>query len=506
MLTNKHKRYSVQEKKCILDEYEASNISVKEFSALHDLGQESIYRWRRLYKQHGLKGLENKPNNPVSGPSPVKKAILELKKNKPLFGIRKIRDFLARLRLIKVSHETIRRTLKKEGLLQPRKTRRNPTKRVHSFERSSPNDLWQMDIMTFTLKRLYQRVYIIGIIDDHSRYIVGWGFYSSQGQGNVLEVLKRAIIDHGLPSEIMTDNGRQFAAWQGKNRFQREVTSQGINHIRSSPRHPQTMGKIESFWRNIWQEFLSDIVFESFDDARKRIEVWIKYYNHQRPHQGIDGLMPADRYYRVADEVKKTIEAGCQANALEIVRKGEPKKPFYLVGRLGEKELTIKAEGQKVEIQLDGESIDQIELGENNCPGNSKMIETPPWVDAERHGAVAPKEEATDVRSKEHTGGGEIGDNLKGDVREQDRPAGLPGAQHHADPVLPAETPGVSGDARGLKTQETGQKEQAPGPADSVLNQGKPKAAQGEDAGRASLEHSPADAGAPQEPEPGKTV
>ena len=48
--------------------------------------------------------------------------------------------------------------------------------------------------MTFTLKRLHQRVYQIGIIDDHSRYLVGWGLFSTQSQSNVLEVLKRAII------------------------------------------------------------------------------------------------------------------------------------------------------------------------------------------------------------------------------------------------------------------------------------------------------------------------
>ena len=477
------RRYTVTEKKRLLDAFQNSQLGVVEFCSRNHISQPSLYHWRKLLWQKGSAGLENRPNIaktiPGKTPPAVRAAILDVKELKPSFGIRKIRDFLARLRLIKVSHETVRRTLHQEGVAIGRKRSRiNKPRRVKSFERPTPNALWQMDIMTFTLKRLYQRVYLIGIIDDHSRYIVGCGLYGSQTQSNVLEVLKRTIVEHGLPQELMTDNGRQFVAWQGKSKFQREVIQKGINHIRSSPRHPQTLGKIERFWRNIWQEFLAEAVFESFEDARQRIDAWIQYYNHQRPHQGIEGLMPADRYYRVAAEVKQTIASGCAANALAIARTGKPKKPFYLVGRLGDKELTIKAEGDKVEINLDGESIEQINL----------------------------KEEKKDDRPEESKRTAETGNSAQGAQREPERPADLPGAPDNAAPVLPAAPTGAAGDAGVPEAQEAGAQEPPAGPAEEGANQGEPEAAPGEDAGGTSPEHSPENTGLAKGTEPVKGI
>ncbi len=85
---------------------------------------------------------------------------------------------------------------------------------VRRFERPVPNALWQTDIFTFNLKRMY-KVYLIGIIDDHSRYLVGWGLYRQQTADAVMEVVKGAIGQWGAPREILSDNGRQFVAWRG---------------------------------------------------------------------------------------------------------------------------------------------------------------------------------------------------------------------------------------------------------------------------------------------------
>jgi transposase InsO family protein len=467
----------VEEKKMILDAWKNKTETADVFCQRQGVPKFTVYKWLKRYRQYGLKGLENRTSGPRKKSAAVKTAIIEMKQDKPGLGIRKIRDFLARLKLIKISHETVRRTLKKEGLIEHKRPKPNRPKKPRWFERSAPNMLWQMDIMTFTLKRLYQRVYLIGLIDDHSRYLVGWGLFSSQVQSNVLEVIKQAIIEHGLPQEILTDNGRQFVAWQGKSKFQKEMTHQGIQHTRSSPRHPQTLGKIESFWRNIWQEFLAATVFESFDDARKRIEAWIKYYNHQRPHQGIDGLVPADRYYRVANDVKKTIESGCTANALELARHGEPKKPFYLVGRLGEKELVIKAEGDRVEINLDGAPLEQIDLG------TDKLINR-----------VVRKEDESDDWTEEHPIGGEAGNNSEGLVGQQDHQTDMPGTQDQPEVILPVEGSGLCGNDGSHEAQETGAKTQTPRPGEGQIAAGEPAIAPGKDAGGASSVHSPENA------------
>ena len=85
---------------------------------------------------------------------------------------------------------------------------------------------------------------------------------------------------------------RQFYTWRGKNDFQRFLLKMGIKHIRSRPYHPQTLGKIESFWRNMYQELLSRETITSFEDMQEKVKKWIDQYNFKRPHQGIGGLVP----------------------------------------------------------------------------------------------------------------------------------------------------------------------------------------------------------------------
>jgi len=65
-------------------------------------------------------------------------------------------------------------------------------------------------------------------------------------------------------------------------------------------------------------------------DSQRRIGHFIDYYNFQRTHQGIDGLVPADRYFGAGSEVLATLKKRVAANALELARHGVPKKPFYL--------------------------------------------------------------------------------------------------------------------------------------------------------------------------------
>ena len=65
-------------------------------------------------------------------------------------------------------------------------------------------------------------------------------------------------------------------------------------------------------------------------------------------HQGIEGLVPADRFFGAASEVKKTLEARVQANALELARHGVPKAPFYLTGQAGGQPFSVHAEGERM--------------------------------------------------------------------------------------------------------------------------------------------------------------
>jgi transposase InsO family protein len=142
---------------------------------------------------------------------------------------------------------------------------------VRSFERAKPNQLWQTDLFTFVLKRQNRRLYLVCFLDDHSRFITGYGLHASQSAAFVLEVLRAALAGHGTPQEVLTDNGSQYVTGRGKSAFAKELERRGIRQVVAAPRRPQTLGKIERFWGTLWRESVEAAVFLDLDDARRRV-------------------------------------------------------------------------------------------------------------------------------------------------------------------------------------------------------------------------------------------
>src|SRR6202008_4597315 len=214
--------------------------------------------------------------------------------------------------------------------------------------------LWQSDLFTFLLRK-HERVYVAAFLDDHSRYLVSLAMAQHHPSSLVMEALSRGIADYGAPREILTDQGRQYTAWRGSTDFEEELRRNGITHVKSRPHHPQTCGKIERFWKTMWEEFLSRTVFADFDDCQRRIGLFVQHYNFQRPHQSLEGLTPADRFFRSAAQVRAVIEATVAANALRLAREQPPRKPFYLVGRIGDRDLTISTSGSSLKVRVGDE-------------------------------------------------------------------------------------------------------------------------------------------------------
>jgi len=320
------------------------------------VSQSVLYKWAKRYRAYGDEGLrdQNRSWNPGRYNSRIKEKIIDLKQNNPGFGSRRISDILKRFFLLKTSSSTVHTTLSEANLTTPPKARlkRNPGK-PRFFERATPNQLWQSDICTFRLGG--KNAYLIGFIDDYSRYITGLGLYRSQTAENVLEVYRLAIGEYGVCKEMLTDNGRQYTNWRGTTRFERELQKDKVKHIKSRPHHPMTLGKIERFWKTILDEFLFRAQFGSFEEARERLSLWVKYYNHKRPHQGIGGLCPADRFFEIQHTLRKTLEHGMQENMLELALRGKPRDPFYMVGRMGGQSVVIRAEKGKVKMLVDGQ-------------------------------------------------------------------------------------------------------------------------------------------------------
>ena len=253
-----------------------AGLGPKEVAELIGASAHSVSKWHKLYQEGGPEVLMTQSSSPGTERicRELERRIELYRREYPSAGVRRIRDSLRREEGLSVSAETVRRVVNEAGLGNdpPEPKRRGPE--IRRFEREVPNALWQIDIFTFELKRQY-RVYLIGIIDDHSRYIVSHGLFRQQTADAVLEVVKGAIGQWGAPREILSDNGRQFVAWRGKTKFQKVLRRQGVQHVRSAPHHPMTLGKIERFWRTIWEEFLSDAIFASFADASQRLSHWL---------------------------------------------------------------------------------------------------------------------------------------------------------------------------------------------------------------------------------------
>ena len=363
--------FTPQERLLLLDTWLRSGLPSKDFSALVGVNRHTLFSWKKKFELHGPAGLMDQPRGGPKGsrlPEITKRTILMLKEANPEWGCQRISDMLFRGPALPASPTAVGRILKEAGYeLEEAPTRPHPEKE-RRFERARANQLWQTDIFTFVLKRQNRRVYLVVFLDDNSRFVVGYGLHASQSSALVLEVLRSAIASYNPPEEILTDNGSQYVTWRGQSAFSKELNKRGIKHIVSRPKHPQTLGKIERFWGTLWRECVETAIFVDLGDARQRIGLFIDYYNFQRPHQGIDGLVPADRYFGAASEVLKTLKARVEANALELARHGTPKKPFYVTGQVGGKSFSVHAEGERMFLRRENGKQEQVELTAPEIP------------------------------------------------------------------------------------------------------------------------------------------
>jgi hypothetical protein len=97
-------------------------------------------------------------------------------------------------------------------------------------------------------------------------------------------------------------------------------------------------------------------------DARTRLGQFFDHYNFQRPHQGLEGLVPADRFFEASEEVKRTLAARVQANALELAQHGRARKPVYFTGRVGGASFSLHSEGDAVVLMRENGEREVVDL------------------------------------------------------------------------------------------------------------------------------------------------
>jgi hypothetical protein len=289
---------------------------------------------------------------------------------------------------------------------------------------------------------------------------------------------------------VLTDQGRQYTAWRGETSFEEELRRHGIRHVKARPHHPQTLGKIERFWKTLWEEFLARTVFADFADCERRVGLFVQHYNFQRPHQAVQGLVPADRFFRAAPQVRAAIEAQVTANALRVAQAQPPQTPFYLVGQLGDRAVSIAASGGGLKVKV-GETEQRIALGQE---GEDGYPQTARWRGGERPAAAAPAAADAEVAAA----GGGPGRDREGPVsagagRAVGADAGErrnSGGEAVAGDVLSARDASAAGDAGGAHPRgrdgDGGGGPRGGGAADRDAGGAGPAAGAGEAAGGAA--------------------
>jgi len=261
----------------------------------------SLFRWQAAYERGGLAALmpeRRGPRQPASThPAWIEQVVIAVRLH-TYWNAKRISAELRRRGIAEVGQWWIERLFDDLGTSRPS----GPRERGSRYERGSPNSLWHIDIkgpFFIQLERgRYLKTWIIGLVDDHSRFILGLRIATSQELTPILVWLRDCFELCGRPLDLMSDNGSPFVHWMPGvlTRFGRTLRELEVRHIRTQVDSPWTNGKIEAFWATLKSEVLDREIFRTLADAEAALERFARYYNYHRLHGEIDWCTPGERY------------------------------------------------------------------------------------------------------------------------------------------------------------------------------------------------------------------
>ena len=284
--------------------------TVTDVARRNGVARQTVHEWLRRYASQGLSGLVDGSARPLSCPhqmpAEVEARIIGLRREHPGWGPRTIGHQLGKDGVEPLpSLSAIYRCLVRQRLITPqaRKRKRSDYKR---WERSRAMELWQMDIVGGVKLADGSEAKIVSGVDDHSRFCISAHVVARATARPTCDALALAMRRHGVPVQILTDNGKvftgRFGPGTGEVLFDRICRENGIKHILTRPRSPTTTGKIERWHKTLRTEFLNGKMFDSIADAQAQLDVWVAHYNHVRPHQSLGMKTPWDRFQLARSE------------------------------------------------------------------------------------------------------------------------------------------------------------------------------------------------------------
>jgi transposase InsO family protein len=185
----------------------------------------------------------------------------------------------------------------RHGLVEAKKRERR-REDYRRWERGRAMELWQMDVMGRVHLAGGLEVKVVTGLDDHSRFVVSAKVVLRATARPVCQALREALARHGVPAQILTDNGKVFTARFGTGpgpvMFDRICTDNGIKHLLTAPYSPTTTGKVERLHKTMRAEFFTphDCTFATVAELQAALDGWVSEYNTTRPHQSCGGRPP----------------------------------------------------------------------------------------------------------------------------------------------------------------------------------------------------------------------
>jgi transposase InsO family protein len=269
------------------------------------ISRKTGYKIFNRYKDQGLDALCDRSRRPVRYanqlPDQLERLIVDLKRDKPHWGARKIRELLVRklagdLRL--PAKSTVHAVLDRHGLVKRARQRRNRPQGTPLSAGETPNALWCADFKGEFKLGNGRYCYPLTVSDHASRYLLLCEAFESTREVPVVEAFQRLFRDRGLPVAIRSDNGLPFASPNGLYNLSRLSVwwlRLGIAIERIKPGHPQQNGRHERMHLTLKKEATRPPGLNSLQQ-QARFDAFVREFNAERPHEALAMRYPAELY------------------------------------------------------------------------------------------------------------------------------------------------------------------------------------------------------------------
>jgi len=263
------------------------------------------YKIFNRYKEEGLEALCDRSRRPVRYanqlPDQVERLIVDLKRHKPHWGARKIRELLVRKLAGDVrlpAKSTVHAVLDRHGLVKRARQRRKRAQGTPLSAGAAPNDLWCADFKGEFKLGNGRYCYPLTVSDQASRYLLLCEALESTREDPVIEAFLELFRERGLPGAIRSDNGLPFASPNGLYNLSRLSVwwlRLGIAIERIKPGHPQQNGRHERMHLTLKKEATRPSGANSLQQ-QARFDAFRQEFNTERPHEALAMKCPAELY------------------------------------------------------------------------------------------------------------------------------------------------------------------------------------------------------------------